>query len=73
MSEGADSLIGIQVGPAPFVGEGVDTVLDLHGPRGQRRLVSTPGLERMARFMAFLAEEVSRAPGDEINPTSGSR
>jgi len=28
MKDGLDSLIGIQVGPAPFVDEGVDTVLD---------------------------------------------
>ena len=28
MSNGTDSLVGIQVGPVPFVDEGVDTVLD---------------------------------------------
>ena len=31
-------------------------------------MVSTPGLERMARFMAFFVEEVSGAPVGEINP-----
>ena len=32
-------------------------------------MVSTPGLERMARFMAFFVKEVSKAPGDQIDPT----
>ena len=36
-------------------------------------MVSTPGLERMARFMAFFIKEVSQASADQINPTSGSR
>lgn len=31
-------------------------------------MVSTPGLERMARFMAFFLQEVSRAPAAEISP-----
>jgi hypothetical protein len=31
-------------------------------------MVSTPGLERMARFMAFFLGEVSRAPAAEITP-----
>ena len=36
-------------------------------------MVSTPGLERMARFMAFFIKEVSQAPIDQINPNSESR
>ena len=36
-------------------------------------MVSTPGLERMARFMAFFVKEVSQAPEGQINPPSGSR
>lgn len=32
-------------------------------------MVSTPGLERMARFMAFFVKEVSGAPASEIDPT----
>ena len=31
-------------------------------------MVSTPGLERMARFMAFFVKEVSRAPASAIGP-----
>jgi len=31
-------------------------------------MVSTPGLERMARFTAFLVKEVSRAPASSIDP-----
>ncbi len=31
-------------------------------------MISTPGLERMARFMAFFIKEVDRAPADAINP-----
>ncbi len=31
-------------------------------------MVSTPGLERMARFMAFFVKEVSRAHGGQIDP-----
>ena len=34
-------------------------------------MVSTPGLERMARFMAFFVKEVSQAPVGQINPTAG--
>ena len=36
-------------------------------------MVSTPGLERMARFMAFFLKEVSQAREDRIDPPSGSR
>ena len=36
-------------------------------------MVSTPGLERMARFMAFFVKEVSQASTGQINPTAGSR
>jgi hypothetical protein len=36
-------------------------------------MVSTPGMERMARFMAFFVKEVSRAPAEQIDPESGSR
>jgi hypothetical protein len=32
-------------------------------------MVSTPGLERMARFMAFFVKEVSRAPAAQIDPS----
>jgi acetylornithine deacetylase/succinyl-diaminopimelate desuccinylase-like protein len=31
-------------------------------------VISTPGLERMARFLAFFVEEVSKAPRERINP-----
>jgi hypothetical protein len=31
-------------------------------------LISTPGLERMARFMAYFVKEVSRAPDQMIDP-----
>jgi hypothetical protein len=31
-------------------------------------MVSTPGLERMARFMAYFVKEVSNAPASEIDP-----
>ena len=31
-------------------------------------MVSTPGLERMARFMAFFVKEVSRASAEQIDP-----
>ena len=31
-------------------------------------MVSTPGMERMARFMAFFLKEVARAPASEIDP-----
>jgi hypothetical protein len=31
-------------------------------------MVSTPGMERMARFMAFFVKEVSGASVGEINP-----
>lgn len=31
-------------------------------------MISTPGMERMARFMAFFVKEVSRAPADMIHP-----
>ncbi len=34
-------------------------------------MVSTPGLERMARFMAFFVKEVSGAPAGRIDPSSG--
>ena len=30
--------------------------------------ISTPGLERIARFLAFFVGEVDRAPRDRINP-----
>jgi len=33
-------------------------------------MVSTPGLERMARVMAFFVKEVSRAPAERIDPGS---
>ena len=33
-------------------------------------MVSTPGLERMARFMAFFVKEVSRASAERIDPGS---
>jgi hypothetical protein len=36
-------------------------------------MVSTPGLERMARFMAFFVKEVSGATAEQIDPSSGSR
>ena len=32
-------------------------------------MVSTPGMERMARFMAFFVKEVSRAPAESIDPS----
>jgi hypothetical protein len=32
-------------------------------------MVSTPGLERMARFMAFFVKEVSGAEGEQIDPS----
>jgi hypothetical protein len=31
-------------------------------------MVSTPGMERMARFMAWFVKEVSRAPASAIDP-----
>ncbi len=31
-------------------------------------MVSTPGLERMARFMAFFVKEVSQGPVARLNP-----
>ena len=31
-------------------------------------VISTPGLERMARFLAFFLEEVGRAAANQINP-----
>ena len=31
-------------------------------------MVSTPGLERMARSMAFFVKEVDRVPAARINP-----
>ena len=31
-------------------------------------MVSTPGLERMARFIAFFAKEIDRAPASRIDP-----
>jgi len=31
-------------------------------------MVSTPGMERMARFMAYFVKEVSRAPAEMIDP-----
>ena len=33
------------------------------------RMVSTPGLERMARFMAFFVKEVNQASGSQIDPS----
>jgi hypothetical protein len=31
-------------------------------------VISTPGLERIARFFAYFLEEVDRAPARQINP-----
>ena len=31
--------------------------------------ISTPGLERIARFLAFFIKEVDQAPRDQINPS----
>jgi hypothetical protein len=31
-------------------------------------MISTPGLERMARFSAFFVKEVSRAPASALDP-----
>jgi hypothetical protein len=31
-------------------------------------MVSVPGMERMARFMAYFVKEVSRAPAAMIDP-----
>jgi len=30
-------------------------------------MISTPGMERMARFMAYFVKEVSQAPADVID------
>jgi hypothetical protein len=32
-------------------------------------MVSTPGMERMARFMAWFVKEVSKAPANAIDPS----
>ena len=32
-------------------------------------VISTPGLERMARFFAFFVKEVGKAPRVQVNPT----
>jgi hypothetical protein len=31
-------------------------------------IISTPGLERIARYLAFFVKEVAGAPNDKINP-----
>jgi len=36
-------------------------------------MVSTPGMERMARFMAYFVKEVSRAPAEMIDPPGRGR
>ena len=36
-------------------------------------MVSTPGMERMARFMAYFVKEVSGAPADMIDPPARAR
>jgi hypothetical protein len=35
-------------------------------------VISTPGLERMARFLAYFVEEVAKAPLSEIKPAAAA-
>jgi len=32
-------------------------------------VISTPGLERVSRFLAYFIKEVSKAPKTQLNPT----
>ena len=35
-------------------------------------VISTPGLERMARFLAYFVKEVAKAPLSEIKPAAAA-
>jgi len=41
----------------------------LYHPTGETiDIISTPGLERIARYLAFFIREVGAAPKEKINP-----
>ena len=46
----------------------VDSSMATDGYKVANAIKSTPGLERIARFLAYFLKEVDKAPRNQINP-----